>query len=134
MRGGGHPGGWGPCSWACAQAAQGGLRVRPGNGFRSLERLRGGGRGLDGLCGEATHRLGQASCSITHNQRSPKTTSWEKNGCGIMAKSPRSVAKRRDFTQCSGRSNYPQRRGTRPRCLVRVEQANFSEQYLLQKK
>jgi len=27
----------------------GGLRVRPGNGFESLERLRVGGRGLDGL-------------------------------------------------------------------------------------
>src|SRR5262249_25415643 len=48
-RGGGPPGGWGPCAWACAQAAHGGLRVRPGNGFRSRECLRGGGRGLDGL-------------------------------------------------------------------------------------
>ena len=55
---------------------RGGLQVRPGNGFESLERLRGGGRGLDGLCGEATHRLGQASCSLTNNHRSPKTTSW----------------------------------------------------------
>src|SRR5712691_11614444 len=31
-----------------------------------------------------------------------------------MAKSPRSVVKRGDFTRYSGRSNYPQRRGTRP--------------------
>src|SRR6266446_10595922 len=35
-----------------------------------------------------------------------------------MAKSPRSVVKRGDFTRCSGRSNYPQRRGTRPRIEV----------------
>src|SRR5215510_3299324 len=32
-----------------------------------------------------------------------------------MAKSPRSVVKRGDFTRCSGRGNYPQDRGTRPR-------------------
>src|SRR3989442_1028783 len=31
-----------------------------------------------------------------------------------MAKSPRSVVKWGDCTRCSGRSNYPQRRGTRP--------------------
>ena len=49
IRGSGQPSGWGLCSWACSQAAQGGVRVRPGNGFESLERLRGGGRGLDGL-------------------------------------------------------------------------------------
>src|SRR2546430_6313188 len=76
LRGGGQPGGWGSCSWACSQEAQGGLRVRPGNGFGSVERLGGGMLGLAGLCGEAMHRLGQASCSITNNQRSPKTTSW----------------------------------------------------------
>ena len=31
-----------------------------------------------------------------------------------MAKSPHLVVKRGDFTRFSGRSNYPQRRGTRP--------------------
>jgi len=37
-----------------------------------------------------------------------------KNRCGIMAQPPRSVVKRGDYTWCSGRWNYPQRRGTRP--------------------
>jgi hypothetical protein len=49
--GGGGAGGGGAagsCA-ACSQAAQQGLRVQPGNGLGSLERLHGGGRGLDGF-------------------------------------------------------------------------------------
>src|SRR5262249_15654283 len=60
MRGGGQPGGWSGSAQACPQAAQGGLRVSPGNGFGSLEGLRGGGRGLDGLCSPPVHSFGQA--------------------------------------------------------------------------
>src|SRR6266446_8570257 len=48
MRGGGAAGACGRGAGACAQASQCGLRVRPGNGCGSLERWRGGGRGLDG--------------------------------------------------------------------------------------
>jgi hypothetical protein len=103
----------------------GGVRVRllPGGpgGLAGEARKRLGVAGAlapwpDGLgwWGEARPRLGPASCRITNHQRSPKTTRWEKNGGGIMAKSPRSVVKRGDVTRCSGRSNYPQRRGTRP--------------------
>jgi len=47
--GGGAEGSGAAGPWAaCSQVAQGGLRVRLGNGFGSLERWRGS-RGLDGL-------------------------------------------------------------------------------------
>ena len=113
-RGGGQPGGWGPGSWACSQAAHGGVRVRPGNGFGSLERLRGGRMGSTGLCGVAGHGLGQATCSMKKIQRHPKTTIREKNGGGIMADPPHHSVIRGHCTWFSGWGNYPQATGTRP--------------------
>src|SRR5712691_6848067 len=50
MRGGGHPGGWGPCAWACSQAAQGGVRVRPAKGVGSRWGC-GRGHGGSGVVG-----------------------------------------------------------------------------------
>src|SRR5438132_3179476 len=51
-----------------------------------------------------------------------------------MAESPRLVVKRGDFTRFSGRSNYPQRRGTRPSNdkqqaapLAQATQANLAQ-------
>src|SRR6266516_2283711 len=49
-----------------------------------------------------------------------------------MAKSPRSVVKWGDCTRCSGRSNYPQRRGTRPTARVFEVDPNTVLQWLVE--
>src|SRR5207249_1267999 len=75
MRGGGPPGGWGPCSWACLQAAQGGVRVRPENGLGAPERLRGDVAGVGGGRPGMTRAEGHLHCHMMHSHRSPNSTS-----------------------------------------------------------
>src|SRR6266852_8154988 len=114
MRGGGQPGGWGTCSWACSQAAHGGLRVRPGNGFRSLERL-GGALAGRGVVGPAVARSeGHTTWSMRHSHTRPTSSNWEKSGSGIMVLPPHTDGEMGLSYPIFRLPNYPQATGTLP--------------------
>src|SRR4051812_19280322 len=100
----------------CSQAAQCGLVVSPRNGLGSFEPLPRAGVGADGFWQGMVQSYGHTQWSMRYNHTTP-TSSVEKSASEIMALPPHVVVKRGQFTWFSGRWDYPQARGTRPRQL-----------------
>jgi hypothetical protein len=63
-------------STACSQASQWGLQVRPGKGFGSLERWRGGVSDFDGDGGTAVGSDGHSRESMRNSHTSAINTTW----------------------------------------------------------
>src|SRR6266849_11021748 len=97
MRGGGQPGGWGTCSWACSQASQCGLVVRPAKGVGSRGRFGSGDVGSSVVGHVAAGSLGHAQWSMTHSHTRATSTNWEKKRSETMAKPPHTGAEMRVF-------------------------------------